>query len=53
MTLTPAQMKQALTAARDLITQHSTGLMNYNKMISDEQLVEALTRVLSAVEEKV
>ncbi len=53
MTLTPVQLAQAVQAARDLITQHSTPLMNYNKMISDQQIAEALTQVFAAVEEKV
>ena len=52
MKLSPAQMQQAVNAARALITEHSTPFMNYNKMISDEQLTQAIAQVFAAVEPK-
>jgi hypothetical protein len=53
MTLSPTQLAQAVAETRKLIAAHSTPFLNYNKMITDQQLTEALTQVLAAVEEKV
>lgn len=53
MKLSTTQMKQAVAAARVLVAAHSTGFINYNNMVSDKQLAEALTQVLNAVTEEV
>jgi hypothetical protein len=52
MTLTPAQMAQAVAAARAIVAAHSTGFINYNNMVSDAQIAAALTEVLAAVTEE-
>ena len=49
MTLDNVQMAEAVTAAREIIQEHSTGFMNYNKMVTDDQIAAALTQVLAAV----
>lgn len=51
MKLSAHQMAQAVTAARTIIKDHSTGFMNYNRMVSDDQIAAALTDVLAAVDE--
>jgi hypothetical protein len=52
MKLSPSQTAQAVTAARVLIQEHSKGFMNYNKMITDDQLAAALAQVMAAVTEE-
>ncbi len=49
MKLTAPQMAQAAAQARKLITEHSTRFMDYNRMVSDDQIKAALTEVLAAV----
>jgi hypothetical protein len=49
MTLDNVQMAEAVAAARDIIKEHSTGFINYNKMVTDDQIAAALTQVLAAV----
>jgi hypothetical protein len=52
MKLSDAQLAEAVTAARQLIQEHSTGFMDYNKMVTDDQIAAALTQVLAAVTEE-
>jgi hypothetical protein len=49
MTLDNVQMAEAVAAARQIIQEHSTGFINYNKMVTDDQIAAALTQVLAAV----
>ena len=49
MKLSPQQIAQAVAEARKIVAEHSTGFINYNHMVSDDQLTAALTRVLGAV----
>jgi uncharacterized protein YjgD (DUF1641 family) len=42
-------MAQAVTKARSMIKDHSTGFMNFNKMVSDDQISAGLTELLAAV----
>lgn len=51
MTLDSKQMAEAVAEARALIKEHSTPFLNYNKMVSDDQIAEALTRIFGAVTE--
>jgi hypothetical protein len=51
MTLSHSQLLEAVAEARALIKEHSTPFLNYNKMVSDDQILEALQRVLGAVTE--
>jgi uncharacterized protein YjgD (DUF1641 family) len=52
MKLSDAQLVEAVTAARQLIQEPSTGFMDYNKMVTDDQIAAALTQVLAAVTEE-
>jgi hypothetical protein len=49
MILSHAQMTQATAAARALVAAHSTGFINYNNMVSDDQLAQAIAQVLAKV----
>jgi uncharacterized protein YjgD (DUF1641 family) len=49
MKLSPTQMAQAVTKARSMIKEHSTGFMNFNKMVSDDQISAGLTELLAVV----
>jgi len=49
MKLTDHQTSQAVAAARKLIKAHSTGFMNFDHMVKDDQIAQALTEVLAAV----
>jgi uncharacterized protein YjgD (DUF1641 family) len=49
MKLSPNQMAQAVTKARSMIKEHSTGFMNFNKMVSDDQISAGLTELLAVV----
>jgi hypothetical protein len=49
MKLSNQQMSQAVASARKLIKEHSTPFMNYNKMVTDDQISEALTQILDSV----
>jgi hypothetical protein len=49
MKLSAHQMAEAVTEARVMLKEHSTGFMNYNKMVSDDQIAAGLTRVLAVV----
>jgi hypothetical protein len=49
MKLTDRQMAQAATESRKLIKEHSTRFLDYNKMVSDDQIKAALTEVLATV----
>lgn len=51
MTLTSEQMAQAVAAARAMVAEHSTGFINYNDMVSDDQLKQAIAQVLATVKE--
>jgi uncharacterized protein YjgD (DUF1641 family) len=49
MKLSPSQMAQAVTKARGMIKEHSTGFMNFNKMVSDDQISAGLTELLASI----
>jgi hypothetical protein len=53
MKLSNQQMSQAVASARKIIKDHSTGFMNYNKMVTDAQISEALKQILDNVTPKV
>lgn len=52
MKLSDKQMTEAVAAARAIILAHSTGFLDYNSMVSDDQIAAALTQVLAAVAEE-
>jgi hypothetical protein len=49
MKLSNQQMIEAVASARKLIKEHSTPFMNYNKMVTDDQISEALKQILDSV----
>jgi hypothetical protein len=49
MKLSPTQMAQAVIKARSMIKEHSTGFMNFNKMVSDDQISAGIVEILAAV----
>jgi hypothetical protein len=53
MKLSDAQMKQAVAEARVLIKARSTGFVNYNDMVTDDEIVQGIAQVLEAVTEDV
>ena len=51
MTLNETQMAEAVVEARAIIKSHSHGFLDFNSMVSDDQIHAALTQVLSKVSE--
>jgi hypothetical protein len=49
MKLSSHQMIEAVTESRKMIKEHSSGFLNFNNMVSDDQIMAGLTRVLAVV----
>jgi len=51
MVLNNEQMAEAVTEARAIIKSHSHGFLDFNSMVTDDQIHQALAQVLSKVSE--
>ena len=51
MVLNNEQMAEAVAEARAIIKAHSHGFLDFNSMVSDDQIHAALTQVQSKVSE--
>jgi len=51
MVLNNEQMAEAVAEARAIIKAHSHGFLDFNSMVTDDQIHAALTQVLSKVSE--
>ena len=51
MVLNNKQMAEAVAEARAIIKSHSHGFLDFNSMVSDDQIHAALTQVLAKVSE--
>jgi hypothetical protein len=52
MKLSASQTAQAVAAARDLIKAKSTGFIDYDSMVTDDEIANAITQVMAAVDEE-
>ncbi len=51
MVLNETQMVEAVTEARAIIKAHSHGFLDFNSMVTDDQIAVALAQVLAKVSE--
>ncbi len=51
MVLNETQMIEAVTEARAIIKEHSHGFLDFNSMVTDDQIHVALAQVLDKVSE--
>ena len=52
MKLSDKQMSEAVAEARVLIKAKSTGFVDYNTMVTDDEIAAGIAQVLAAVEDE-